>query len=311
MYLTVDGHTVFAATGGTPFDANKPAVIFIHGAGLDHTCWQLQSRWFAWHGWSALALDLPAHGRSDGAPLADIPAMSDWITRVMVAAGIAKAALVGHSMGAVIALETAAHRPQLVTALALLGVSSAMPVHPALLAAAKDTPDKAYDMMTGWCFANAAKIGGNAAPGLWMTGCARRLLGAGRDRALAADLAACSAWTTGLASAAEITAPTLVVLGAQDVMTPAKKGRELAARDQRRQGRDFAGLRSHDDAGSARRHPRRADRAPRRQIALDMRQRVMTTCSHDAASLAQAPPSSPVRSWQPTRVHRRSTSRPN
>ncbi len=229
MELQVNRASVYAATGGRVFDAARPAVLFIHGAGLDHTCWQLEARWFAWHGWSVLAVDLPAHGRSGGRPLASIAAMSDWVIDVMDAAGLEKAALIGHSMGAVIALETAANAPERVTVLGLLGISSAMPVHPALLAAAKDEPAKAYDMMTGWCFANAAKVGGNRAPGLWMTGGARALLDAGRDRALAADLTACGAWTSGAQSAAKVTCPTVFVLGRQDVMTPARKGEELAA----------------------------------------------------------------------------------
>ncbi len=228
MLLTVNGCQAYAATGGKPFDPALPAIVFIHGAGLDHTCWQLQSRWFAWHGWSVLAVDLPGHGRSEGAPLASIAQMRDWVLAVLDAAGLARAALVGHSMGAVIALETAAHAPARVTGLGLLGVSSAMPVHPALLTAAKDDPARAYDMMTGWCFANAAKIGGNRAPGLWMTGGARALLGRGREGALAADLAACSAWTTALQAAAAVQAPTVFVLGDGDVMTPARKGQELA-----------------------------------------------------------------------------------
>ena len=92
MLLEVDGKRVFAATGGRPFDAKRPAIVFIHGAGLDHVCWQLQSRWFAWHGWSVLAVDLPGHGRSEGAPLPSIAAMSDWIVRFMDAAGIERAA---------------------------------------------------------------------------------------------------------------------------------------------------------------------------------------------------------------------------
>jgi len=229
MLLTVNGHPVYAATGGRPFDARQPTIVFIHGAGLDHTCWQLQSRWYAWHGWSVLALDLPGHGRSGGAPLPSIDAMRDWVLAVIDAAKIDRATLVGHSMGAVIALETAAKYADRVSGLALLGVSSAMPVHPALLAAAKEEPERAYDMMTGWCFANAAKIGGNPAPGLWMTGGARALLGRGRDGALAADLAACGAWTTAAQAAAAIGVPTLFLLGESDVMTPARKGRELAA----------------------------------------------------------------------------------
>lgn len=228
MRLTVNGTSVYAATGGRDFDPTKPAIVFIHGAGLDHTCWQLQSRWYAWHGWSALAVDLPAHGRSEGPPLETVDAMCDWTLAVMDAAEIAQATLVGHSMGAVIALETAAREPERVTGLGLLGVSSAMPVHPTLMTAAQQAPERAYDMMTGWCFANAAKIGGNPAPGLWMTGGARALLARGREHALAADLAACNAWTTAAQSAAAIKAPTLVVLGDSDVMTPARKGQELA-----------------------------------------------------------------------------------
>ncbi len=155
--------------------------------------------------------------------------MTGWVLALLDAAGVAKAALSGHSMGAVIALETAAKAPERVTHLALLGVSSAMAVHPALLTAARDTPAKAHDMMTGWCFANRAKLGGNTAPGMWMTGGARALLDHNRAGVLANDLAACGAWTTGLASAKGIAVPTLLVLGAQDVMTPARKGQELAA----------------------------------------------------------------------------------
>jgi pimeloyl-ACP methyl ester carboxylesterase len=230
MQIKVGGETVFAATGGKPFDSARPVIVFIHGAGLDHTCFQLESRWFAWHGWSVLAVDLPSHGASEGAPLQSIGAFTDWLLALLDAAGVKTAALVGHSMGAVIALETAARAPERVTGLGMLGVSASMPVHPALLKAAREEPERAYDMITGWCFATPAKIGGNAAPGLWMTGGARALLGAGRARALAADLAACAEWTSGLESAAKIRCPTLLVLGGQDVMTPARKGRELAER---------------------------------------------------------------------------------
>ncbi len=229
MQLDVDDHGVFAATGGRTFDARKPAVVFVHGAGLDHVCWQLQSRWFAWHGWSSLAIDLPGHGRSGGAPLASIDAMADWIVRFIAAAGLKRAALVGHSMGAVIALEAAARAPTHFSHLALLGVSSSMPVHPALLAAAKDDPSKAYDMMTTWCHSAPARLGGHPAPGLWMTGSSRALLNLNQPGVLASDLAACNAWTTGTTSARKITCPTQFILGSDDVMTPAKKGAELAA----------------------------------------------------------------------------------
>ena len=61
MHLKVHGRQVYAATGGRPFEPAEPVVVFIHGAGCDHTSWQLQSRWFAWHGHAVLAPDLPGY----------------------------------------------------------------------------------------------------------------------------------------------------------------------------------------------------------------------------------------------------------
>src|SRR5262245_66413592 len=112
MELTVQGRKVHAATGGRAFDPVKPAVVFIHGAGCDHTVWQLPARWLAWHGHAVLAVDLPGHGRSEGPALAGVAEMAAWIGRVMDAAGLERAGIVGHSMGGAIALEAAAALPE-------------------------------------------------------------------------------------------------------------------------------------------------------------------------------------------------------
>jgi pimeloyl-ACP methyl ester carboxylesterase len=228
MKLVVDGRGIYAGTGGRPFAPDRPVMVFIHGAGLDHTCWQLQSRWFAWHGWSVLAVDLPGHGQSEGPPRDSIDDLVSFIDALLTAAGAPHAALVGHSMGAIVALEAAAKLPEKVTNIGLLGIASSMPVHPNLLNSAKDNPAAAYDMMTGWCFSPAAKIGGNTAPGLWLTGGARALFGHGQGGALAVDLAACNAWTTGADAARRVQCPALFLSGASDVMTPARKAAELA-----------------------------------------------------------------------------------
>src|SRR5712672_1287214 len=129
MELTVDGRKVHAATGGRAFDPAKPVVVFLHGAGCDHTVWQLPARWFAWHGHSVLAADLPGHGRSEGPPLASIADMGRWVGALLDAAGVKQAAVVGHSMGAAIALEAAAAMPERVTRVGLVGTAAAVPVH--------------------------------------------------------------------------------------------------------------------------------------------------------------------------------------
>ena len=141
MEFVIDGQRMFAATGGRPFDASLPTVLFIHGAGMDHTVWALQTRYFAHHGRSVLAVDLPGHGRSDGTPLHAIADLASSIVRLLDAAAVQSAALVGHSMGALIALEAAAAATARVRSLALLGVAERMPVHPDLQSAAEAIGD--------------------------------------------------------------------------------------------------------------------------------------------------------------------------
>src|SRR6266581_4712757 len=124
MQLTVNGIDTFVATGGREFDKSQPTIVLLHGAGFDHSTWALHSRWFAHHGFGVLAPDLPGHGGSSGAPLPTIADMADWTAALLDAAGAAKAKLVGHSMGSLIALETAARHPAKVSALGLIGTAA-------------------------------------------------------------------------------------------------------------------------------------------------------------------------------------------
>src|SRR6267154_5347897 len=176
MQLSVNGFGTFVATGGRPFDPSLPAVVMLHGAGFDHSTWALHSRWFAHRGYAVLAPDLPGHGRSDGEPLASIAAMADWITALIAAAGAGKATIVGHSMGSLVALETAARHPDRAAAIGLIGTAAAMPVSRDLLAAAEANDHAAIDMLRIWGYGFRAGLGGSLAPGLWMLGGAVRLL---------------------------------------------------------------------------------------------------------------------------------------
>lgn len=229
MRFCVDGEPVFAATGGRAFDPQQPAVLFIHGAGMDHTVWALQTRYLAHHGRSVLAVDLPGHGRSGGPPLRSIEAMADWILRVLDAADVGGAALVGHSMGALVGLAAAAAAPERVRSLALLGVAERMPVHPELQAAADDGRRLAPELVASWGHGRSGHVGGNPAPGLWMMGAALTLLERAPPGVLAADLAACNAYDGAIAAAARVACPTLLLLGATDRMTPPAKAKSLGA----------------------------------------------------------------------------------
>lgn len=229
MQISVKGRDIFAATGGTRFDPKLPTVIFIHGASLDHSCWPLQSRWFAWHGYGVLAIDLPGHGRSAGPALESVDEMAECIVDLLEAVGAVRPVLVGHSMGAAVALEVAARLGDGAGKLALLGVSEAIPVHPALLADALERPEQACLSMTAWGHGPAGHVGGNRAPGMWMMGGAVRLFGAAAAGVLHTDLKACDDWKTGPQAAGKVTCPTLFLLGGRDRMTPARSARKLAA----------------------------------------------------------------------------------
>jgi pimeloyl-ACP methyl ester carboxylesterase len=229
MQLSVNGSETFVATGGREFDSSLPTIVLLHGAGFDHTTWALHSRWFAHHGFGVLAPDLPGHGRSAGAPLPDIAEMADWTVALLDAAGAAKAKLIGHSMGSLIALETAARHPQRVSALSLIGTTATMTVGPDLLKAAEANDHAAIDMVSIWGLGFQAELGGSLAPGLWMHSGAQRVLEQCRPGVLFNDLSACNAYQGALAAAAGITVPATIILGERDMMTPAKGGKALAA----------------------------------------------------------------------------------
>lgn len=228
MELTVSGKQVHASTGGKEFDPSLPVVIFVHGAGQDRTAWALQTRYFAYHGYGVLAVDLPGHGKSEGPILESLPAMGDWLADLIAASGAGKASLVGHSMGSFVGLECAARHPDAVRSLTLIGTATQMPVHPDLLAAAKANDRSAYEAITYWGFSPGAQIGRDQSPGMWMVGSGMQLMASEPDGALHTGLKACADYDGAAAAAAKVTCPVRLILADQDSMTPLKRGKALA-----------------------------------------------------------------------------------
>jgi pimeloyl-ACP methyl ester carboxylesterase len=229
MKLTVDGVDAHASTGGVELDGDDPVVLLIHGAGNDATAWQLQTRYLAHRGVRAVAVDLPAHGRSGGDPIDSIGGMADWVVRFMDAAGFDHAHVVGHSMGTFIALELASRYPDRIQSITLCATATGMPVHPELLDAAEHDLPRAAALMAAWGHAKPAHFGVNPTPGLWMTGGARALVENGRPGVLSTDFRACMGYDRAEEAAAAVSCPATVLIGEDDKMTPAKSGRAVAA----------------------------------------------------------------------------------
>ncbi|HQZ45883.1 MAG TPA: alpha/beta hydrolase [Usitatibacteraceae bacterium] len=228
MNFIVQGYPAYAYTGGRPFDPKLPAIVFLHGAALDHSVWQWQARYFAHHGFSVLAVDLPGHGRSPGAIRPTIEALADWVAALIEASCEERAHVVGHSMGSLVALDTAIRHPRRVDRLALLGAAVPMAVGEAFLAAAKDDSAAAFDMQSVWGHARHVMLGASAVPGTTLYGASRHLVARARPGVQYADLAACNAYAPTPEALRGLKAATLVVAGRRDAMTPWKAGQALA-----------------------------------------------------------------------------------
>jgi pimeloyl-ACP methyl ester carboxylesterase len=233
MDLRVDGRGVYAYTGGKPFDPARPCIVFLHGALHDHSVWTLLARWAAHHGHAVLAVDEPGHGRSDGPPLASVEALAGWTLGLLDAAGARDAALVGHSMGSLVALEAAARAPERVRRLVMIATAYPMKVSEALLATGREAPLQAIDMVNAWSHSTTAGKPSYPGPGTWLQGANRALMQ--RMQALDAgsnlflhDFGVCDRYAHGLQAAARVRCPVHVILGERDQMAPPKAAREIA-----------------------------------------------------------------------------------
>lgn len=227
--FTLDGQPVQIATGGRPFEPAQPSLVLIHGAGMDHTVWANQARAIAHAGRNVLAVDLPGHAGSAGPALGTVEAMAAWLWRLLDSLGVERAAIAGHSMGSLVALEAGAQGGERTSGLALLGTVPRMGVHPTMLESAAAGDHRVIDMMVGWSFGRQSLLGAVGSPGSYLPGAAERLLERGDRQIIGSDLAACAAYEGALAAAARIACPTRVILGAEDKMTPAAKAAPLAA----------------------------------------------------------------------------------
>lgn len=235
MYIQVNGSDTYCYTGGKSFDPAKPTIVFIHGVLNDHSVWILQSRYLANHGYNVLAIDLPGHGKSTGSCPTSVEAAAAFIIALLDAAGVAKAALVGHSWGSLIALHAASLAPGRVTHLALLATAAPMKVSPALLDAALNKPLQAIDMVNTFSHSTLAPPPSTLGPGTWLYGGSkalmRRILQSNpRENVFHIGFTACDQYSKAFEALAQVNkaqAAILFVVGKLDQMTPPKAAQAL------------------------------------------------------------------------------------
>jgi len=198
-------------------------VVLVHGAAMDSSVWRYQADALTQAGFTSIAVDLPGHGGSEGEPSSSARGYAGWLLAYLSHLG-EPVHLVGHSMGALVALETAAARPDLVRSLTLIGVSDLMPVNPDLLAGAAEGDLSMFATMGKWMHAREP-IGEPE----WNVDDTVAVLQRARPGVAFADLTACAGYPGAAAVAATISVPILLILGEQDLMTKPSAAEPIAA----------------------------------------------------------------------------------
>ena len=188
-------------------------VVLVHGAAMDGSVWRHQAEALASDGFEPIAVDLPGHGDSEGEPSVTIKGYAGWLLAYLSVLD-ESVHLVGHSMGALVALETAVARPDLVRSVTLLGVADRMPVNPDLLTGIEAGNVAMLSTMTSWMHAREP-VGVPE----WNVGDTRAVLERSRPGVAFADLSACNDYPGAAGTAATVSVPLLLILGDQDLMT--------------------------------------------------------------------------------------------
>lgn len=233
MELTVNEQQVYCATGGAAWRAGQPLLVLVHGAAMDHTVWTLLSRYFARAGFNVMAPDLPGHGHSGGQSFNTVAAYADWLEALLdrAAGECASDRLIigGHSLGSLIALETAGRLQQRLNGLILMGTCLPMQVGELLLDSAGQNLPLSRDIIAIYGHAYASRLGANPIAGISVLNMALRLMAQAGDNVMFDDLTACNEYRQGLDAAERVSAPTTLILGELDQMTPPARAVELGA----------------------------------------------------------------------------------
>lgn len=200
--------------------ATNETLVFIHGSGDSARVWEPLIALLP--DYTCVALDLPGHGAlvaEPGPAEMGIAEYAAFARAELARRGLVAPTVVGHSLGGAVALRLALDAPETVGRLILVGSGARLRVAPSFLEAARIDDPQGQAAITRIAFAEAHAAQADA----WHA--ERQAVAAG---VLHRDLAACDRFDV-MAEVGQIAAPTLLVVGAGDRMTPPKYSEYLRA----------------------------------------------------------------------------------
>lgn len=190
--------------GGVP-------VVLVHGAGESHLSWPAGLRRLP--DATVYALDLPGHGKSTGDGCNSIKDYAAWLAQFLDGINAPRAIIVGHSMGGAIAQLFALTHPNRAAGLVLIATGSKLRVAPQLLDWSLSDVPAAAELVSRW------QWGPNVPEQIVRLG--KQQVLANRPVVLHNDYLACDSFDV-RERVRDIKAPTLIVAGTVDQLTPIK-----------------------------------------------------------------------------------------
>ena len=248
--VVIKNHKISFSFNGVFGDIGSPKIILIHGAGGQEVDWPM-----AWRSsnnqnrsmgltpsnqgvtklfnaglenYSIYAVDLPGHGKSEGAIKSNIDEYSNFIIDFLDAMDIEHACLVGHSMGAAIALNASLSHHWRICSIVSIGGASKMIVNDAILEGLKNTFEPTVDSIVkySWHKKTGAIADSQVMAVYFREKAKQRIIGAG-SKTVYGDFLACSRFDLSQ-RLQEITIPVLVIASDGDRMVPLDVSWEMA-----------------------------------------------------------------------------------
>ena len=250
--VDIRNHDISYSYNGVSSDTSNSTIVLIHGAGGQEIDWPR-----AWrnanaqaksmgltpsnHGviklfnaglddYSIYAVDLPGHGKSDGKSKSSIDEYSNDIIDFLNAMDLENVCLVGHSMGAAIALNASLSQHRRICSVVAIGGASRMIVNDAILEGLQNTFEATVDNIVkySWHKKTGAIAGSQQMAAYFREKAKQRILDAG-SKTVHKDFLACSRFDLN-DRLEEILIPVLVIASDCDRMVPLNVSREMAGR---------------------------------------------------------------------------------
>jgi pimeloyl-ACP methyl ester carboxylesterase len=248
--VVIKNHEISFSFNGVFGDIGSPKIILIHGAGGQEVDWPM-----AWRSsnnqnrsmgltpsnqgvtklfnaglenYSIYAVDLPGHGKSEGTIKSSIDEYSNFIIDFLDAMDIEHACLVGHSMGAAIALNASLSHHWRICSIVSIGGASKMIVNDAILEGLKNTFEPTVDSIVkySWHKKTGAIADSQLMAVYFREKAKQRIIDAG-SKTVYEDFLACSRFDLSQ-RLQEITIPVLVIASDGDRMVPSDVSWEMA-----------------------------------------------------------------------------------